>query len=256
MTKMFKKLISAQLLLSLLLSSCSQPLDEIKDRTWTGELIRKSDDKPLSLVKLKMKADTLYIFANAIFGSQNDTLLMQKFDKSDSTLTYVSPNGDNFSLRIKYNETKNSKTLLFIGNDFYINLSQSIQNLTLPGALDFYQDKIVPRESYMYLDGAYQGKMEMENQLSNMYLEQMGGFTFKFVFMDNNKIRIYFKNPMVELFSGTEKAAFSVANYRIEGHKLFINYAKFKTGSFEVKQQGEILVFATNDANIILHKLY
>ena len=61
---------------------------------------------------------------------------------------------------------------------------------------------------------------------------------------------------MVELFSGTEKAAFSVANYRIEGHKLFINYAKFKTGSFEVKQQGEILVFATNDANIILHKLY
>lgn len=62
------------MLAAILLLGCSPPEEKIKGRTWEGEVYRNEDDKELSKVKLKMSHDTLFIFANAIFGASNDPL--------------------------------------------------------------------------------------------------------------------------------------------------------------------------------------
>ena len=238
------------------ISSCSKPYDIIKNRTWEGQIYRLDDDKLLSDVRLKMSNDTLYLFSNAIFGSENDTLVLQKFEEKDSTFTYKSVNGNTFSFSFEYNQTEKSENLYFIGNDYYLVLGASSLDLRDLGALDFYINITVPRDSYMYLDGAYEGEIEMENQFSNMFLAEIGGISIKMVFMDDFKVKIYMKSLFVDMFSGSSQPSFETVDYKVVDNKLFLNKNNSKAQSIEVKNYGETLVLATDKLNVVMHKIY
>lgn len=240
----------------LVFSFCTKPYEKIEHTTWEGQIHRIDDDKVLSDVRLKLSDDTLYIFSNAIFGADNDTLLLQNFTKTDSVFTYKSINGRTFNFKYKYERDEDYEYVYFIGNDYYITLTGSIVDLRFEGALDFYKNIKVPRESFMYLDGAYEGQLEMENQLSNMFLAEMGGITIKLVFINDFKVNVYFKNAFVDFFSGSTKPNYETVNYNVVGNKLYLNKNKSKAEVIEVKNGGETLVLATDEANIILHKIY
>lgn len=256
MKKHVAKIYFTQFLIAVLLYSCSQPFDEIKNRTWEGQIYRNSDDKQLSDVRLEMSNDTLYLFSNAIFGSENDTLILQKIEEKDSTFTYKSPKGNTFSFKLVYKITDKSENLYFVGNDYYIVLGVSSLGLRDEGALSFYESRIVPRESYMYLDGAYEGEVEMENQLTNLFLAEMGGVSMKLVFVDGFKVKIYVKSLFVDMFSGTGKPTYDIVNYKVVGNKLYLDNNKSKAQTIQVKNYGETLVLATDEANIVMHKIY
>lgn len=244
------------ILIIIFISSCSNPYDIIKNRTWEGQIYRTDDDKLLSDVRLKMSNDTLFLFSNAIFGSENDTLILQKFDEKDSTFTYKSLIGNTFSFSFEYNQTEKSENLYFIGNDYYLVLGISSLDLKDLRALDFYKNMNVPRDSYMYLDGAYEGEIEMENQFSNMFLAEIGGISIKMVFMDDFKVKIYTKSLFVDMFSGSSQPSYETVNYKVVGNKLILNKNNSKAQSIDVKNFGETLVMSTDELNVIMHKIY
>lgn len=256
MTKHFATIFLSQLLLTMLLFSCSQPYDKIKNKCWEGEIYRSSDDKRLSYLKLEMRNDTLFLFSNAIFGSDNDTLILQQVEEKDSIFTYKSLEGNIFKFKLAYERNDNLESLYLFGNDYYIALGTSSLGLWEDGSLDFYECLPVPRESYMYLDGAYEGELEMENQLSNLYLTGIGGISVKLVFIDNFKVKIYFKSLFLDLFSDPGKPTYDVVNYRIIGNKLYLENNKSKVQIIEVEDYGETLVLAKDEASIVMHKIY
>lgn len=257
---MKKHILSTSFLLSVIvavfLNSCTQPYEEVKNRTWLGGIYRYSDEKRLSLVLLKMSHDTLYLFSNAIFGADNDTLILQKFNKRDSTFTYISPKGNTFSFRLFYNSMEYPETLDLLGDDYYIMLNPCEFDIRFEGALSFYQSAIVPRESYMYLDGAYEGNVEMENVYSNLVLDQMGSVSVKMVFIDGFQVKIYWKNLLYDMFAGSANSDYELVNYKVDGNTLLLGDKNSKYRTIEVREYGETLVMATDKASVILHKIY
>jgi len=239
-----------------LLSGCTKPYDAIVYKTWEGQVYRFDDDKQLSDVKLKMSNDTLYLYSNAVFGAENDTLILQQFDKKDSTFTYNSIAGSTFSFNFKLKTEKNTETLYFIGDDYYLVLGCSNSDLGKAGSLDFYRNMDVPREVFMYLDGAYEGNIEMENQVGEMFLSDMGGIKMKLVFVDGFKVRVYVKNLLFEVLSVGKRPAYELVDYKIKGNKLILNRNKAKANIIEVRNAGELLVMATDKLNVIMHKIY
>ncbi len=239
-----------------LLASCTKPYDAIVDKTWEGQIYRFDDDKQLSDVKLKMSNDTLYLYSNAIFGAENDTLILQQFDKKDSTFTYNSSAGATYSFNFKLRKEKNRETLFFFGDDYYLVLDRSNTDLGKAGSLDFYRNMDVPREVFMYLDGAYEGNFEMENQVGEMFLADMGGVKMKLVFVDGFKVRVYIKNLLFDFLSGRSKPAYELVDYKIKGNKLILKRNRAKANTIEVCDAGEKLVLATDELNVVMHKIY
>lgn len=252
---MKKNITIALFLFVFFFNSCTKPYESIVGITWEGEITRIIDNKVLSDVKLKLSNDTLYLFSNAVFGADNDTLLLQNYSKSDSVFTFLSNTGNTFILQYTYEKEKDSEYLCFYGSDYYIFLIKSDIDVKDVEALAFYRNKKVPRECFMYLDGAYEGEMEMENQLANTLLTEMGGVKIKLVFVDDLKVKIYFKNAFFELFSNSTEPTFETVSYSISDNKLYL-HNKSKLQVVEVKDEGETLVLATDDSNIILRKIY
>lgn len=96
----------------------------------------------------------------------------------------------------------------------------------------------------------------MENQLSNLYLTGIGGISVKLVFIDNFKVKIYFKSLFLDLFSDPGKPTYDVVNYRIMGNKLYLENNKSKVQIIEVEDYGETLVLAKDEVSIVMHKIY
>ena len=239
-------------------NSCSKSIDEIRNRTWEGQLYRSHDNKKLSDIKFKMTADTLFIFSNAIFGIGNDTLVLASDNKKDSTSDYKNSSGDVLTLKYKYTKSNNLEKLYLLANDFYIESMVSSIDIRMPKTLDFFNHLKLPRNVDMYLDGAYEGEFEMENQAVDLFFSSIGGAKVKMVFMDGFKVKIYFKSLAVDMFSNSPKAKYEIVNYKIVGNKLILenNKNKSKTSEIEVRNNGETLVIETNEMNAILHKLY
>jgi len=241
-----------------LITSCSTPFDDFKDKTWEGNIIRMDDDKVLSPIKLKFYNDNLFIFSNAIYGADNDTLVFSDFNEKDSIFTYKNSSGDQFRFRYKYIKKDIEEKLYLIGEDYYISLKISASDLFSTNALDFYYNKSVPRNPYLYLDGAYEGEMEMENSFLDLaFSYYMGGLTVKFVFLDNFKVRIYMKNIVAEIFSDSKKSNSEIANYTYDGDKLLIYDKDIKKHeTIMIKDNGKKLVWQTEKMNIVLYKKY
>ena len=240
-----------------LLASCTKPYDTIVDKTWEGQIYRSEDDKQLSDVMLKMSNDTLDLYSNAIFGAENDTLILQQFDKKDSTFTYNSTEGVTFSFKFTLEKEKNSETLYFIGDDYYFLLEESHSDIGETDALNFYQNICVPREVYMYLEGAYEGEMEMENQMAQLFLSELGGIKMKLVFVDGFKVRIYAKSLALEfLANNRNRPTYELVDYTIIGNKLILKRNKTSANTIEVCNAGEKLVLATDELNVVMYKIY
>jgi len=242
-----------------MLYSCSEkPSEKIKNRTWEGQVYRHDDDKQLSDVRLKFSNDSLYIFANAIFGADNDTLTLVKHEEKDTTYVFKNPEGQTFKFIYQYKKDEQSENLYLFGNDYYVVLGLSALDISEPTALDFYDNISVPRNSYMYLEGAYEGVIEFENQMLDLFsMFSMGPIKVKFVFLDGFRVKTFGSSFWG---SGSE-----IQQYTVSGDRIFIKSnskgkkgdgGKFETEGFKVVDNGYKLVLQTDDANIILRKSY
>ncbi len=236
-----------------------KPINPIYNTTWQGQIYRNSDDKQLSEIKLKISNDTLYLFSNAIFGVGNDTLILQKKSdnkQDDSLLCFSVSSGEVMQLKYKYAKTERGENLSLIGNDFYITLSKSNSDIFSQDALSFYKNKTVPREAFMYLDGAYEGEAEADNSITNAYISSIGGMKMKLVFLDGFKVKIIIKMPMLDIFSNG-KSNSEIVNYTIKGHRVYLGSKKnMSSKGMEVKNSGKTLVIESDKGSMILHKLY
>lgn len=236
-----------------LLSSCNGLIDQFKEQTWQGHLYRSNDQKELSDVLLKFTDDSLYIYSNAVYGAENDTLAIQQVNKKDSSMLLKNKQGETFTIYFQLEVKQDDETLFIYSNDYYISLEKSNSDITQPSTLDFYRNKIVPRETAYYLDGTYVGQLQMENQLQNALFASMGGMRYKFIFMDDFKVKAYSQSAMLELFSGGKNKS-KISSYSIKGNKLYIdgNEKVF----FEIRKNGSILVMQKDEVNLVLQKIY
>jgi hypothetical protein len=246
-----KRIIYFTFLVLLLFQSCA-PKERIKGKTWEGKLYRQSDNRELSEVKLKMSNDSLYLFANAVFGTDNDTLILTQANEQDSIYTYKSTKGDEYTIAINYSANKSAESLYItdIERDFYLVLSVSPVDIWAFGVLDFYKNRKVPRETYKYLDGVYEGEVESNDFFDSLALLESGGLNFKFIFIDDSQLQVCIKNLVISFLSG-EKEHCDTENYSIEGDNIVIKGLK---GSGKILNKGELIRFKYKHYTIDLRK--
>ena len=247
--------LSGTIALIALFSFCSKPYDKIKNKTWEGEILRRGDYKKLSEVILKMSNDSLFLYSNAIFGSENDTLKLVKYDEKDSILTFNSLKGNLFKVKFEHLQTDTTENLFLVGNDYAIVLAKSYSEINDDRVSDFYWNINVPRDAYMYLDGTYKGELEMENSFSDLLLGSMGGASVKMVFLEGFQVKIFFRSLFTDMFASSSKPKFEIVDYRIDGNKLILDGNQSKARTIEVKDYGETLVLETDALNVVMHKI-
>jgi hypothetical protein len=230
--------------------SCSKsPTSDIEGKTWVGNLYNNNDIK-LSKVLLKVSNDSMFIYSNAIFGADMDTLKLTPNTKDLSTLTYENNIGENITIEIKRNISEKNEYLILKGNDFYIKLTPT-QTPINKKSLEFYSNTKVPRKAYMYLQGAYEGYLEMENKMHDVFLSSsMGHIKLKYLFLDNFQV----KTSLKSIFGNDTK----VYPYKYNGEKIVIieRPEKDDNPEFTILEKGNKLVYQSEKMNIILHKIY
>lgn len=246
--------LSGAIILIVLFSSCSKPYDKIKNKTWEGNILRRGDYKKLSEVFLKMSNDSLFLYSNAIFGAENDTLKLVRYGEKDSTLTFNSLTGNSFKVKFEHLQTDTTENLYLIGDDYAIVLAKSYSEINDDLVSDFYWNINVPRDAYMYLDGTYKGELEMENSFSNLLLGSMGGASVKMVFLEGFQVKIFFRSLFTDMFANSSKPSYEIADYIVEGNKLILESNKSKVRTVQVKDYGETLILETDALNIVMHK--
>ncbi len=242
------------LFVACLLSSCNGLVDQFKEQTWQGHLYRSNDQKELSEVLLRFTDDSLYIYSNAVFGAENDTLAIQQVNKKDSSMVLKNKQGVSITIYFQLEEKQHKETLYIFSNDYYISLEKGNTDISQPGTLDFYRNKIVPREAAYYLDGTYVGQLQMENQLQNAFLASVGGFGVKLIFMDNFKVKVYSQCFMLQMYSGFDTKS-QVMDYIIKNGKIYIKGSS-KISELEIREGGSLLVMQNDETNLVLQKVY
>jgi hypothetical protein len=235
-----KYLVYFSILLSLVFQSCSE--EHVKGKTWEGKLYRQSDEKELTDVKLKISNDSLYLFANAIFGAGNDTLILTEANEKDSIYSYRSIKGNVYTIVLKYVVTNAIETLYVtdVENDYFMILNLCPVDIRTVGALDFYKNRIVPRDSYLYLDGVYEGKLVWDNAFMGGLLSLYAGdIILRLTFLDDFKVKTCSKNALASLFG--QALPCETVSYRIEGNKIFLIDNKKKKDINSINDEGIIL---------------
>lgn len=255
MKKIKLSCLSVSIILIVLFSSCLKPYDEIKNKTWEGEILRRSDYKKLSEVILKVSNDSLFLYSNAIFGSENDTLKLARYDQKDSILIFNSLTGNSFKVKFEHLQTDTTENLILIGDDYAIVLAKSYFEINNDRVSDFYWNMNVPRDAFMYLEGTYKGEIEMENQFSDLLLGSMGGASVKMVFLDGFQVKIFFRSLFTDMFASSSKPSYEIVDYRVEGNKLILDGNQSKARTIEVNDFGETLVLETDALNVVMHRI-
>lgn len=218
------------------------------DNTYKGFVKKDKGNKELSEVKFKIKSDTLFIFANAIFGANNDTLFLKEFNESDTAFKYTNNNNEEFELKLSKDNLSNN--YLLIGTDFIIEYNVYNNDIFLSEELKFYNNQIVPRFSYMYLDGAYEGEAELEDPMSALFMgSSFGNYHIKLVFIDNNEVKLF---QSLGIF--TDKP--QIVKYIYEGDYVKLQTKALKFNKYRISDFGRKLVFQDNVSNAILYKIY
>jgi hypothetical protein len=238
------------ILAMLFVSGCGkQDTDILKENVWQGNIYRVKDDKNLSPVTFKINNDTLLIYANAIFGKENDTLLITEL--TDSSMKMKSSNGQLFYVKYqlqknKENKSANNYNLFVFGNDFYMVTAPSPYKLSEPGLLDYYCKCTVPRKAYLYLDGTYEGYVDWESSYMDYFsAEMMGEIRYKLIFLDNHKVKTIMKTVF--------QPDVTVRNYYIKGDSLIVTYKNKRMG-FKIKDYGYTLEMQTDEWDLTLRK--
>ena len=238
------------ILVLLFVQGCGKQDKEIlQEKVWQGNIYRSKDDKNLAPVTFKISNDTMLIYSNAIFGSENDTLIISEL--TDSSITMKSSSGQMFYVKYKLEKAKEDKSannynLFVFGNDFYMVTAPSPYKLSEPGMLDYYCNCPVPRKAYLYLDGTYEGYVDWESSYMDYFsAEMMGEIRYKLIFLDNHKVKTIMKTAF--------QPDVTVRNYYIKGDSLIVTY-KDKRMGFRIKDYGYTLEMQTDNWNLTLRK--
>lgn len=240
--------IITAILCATLFQSC-EPEEKIKGRIWEGLLYRNDDNKELSEVKLKLSHDTLYVFANAIFGAERDTLVLFHSIPKDSSFSYRYGTGKDETIEflLEYRVKEKEEHLLLYNPEFNMVLRPYEFDVWQPKQLDFYLNKPVPLMAYLYLDGTYEGKVEWENQLLDLFSDaSMGPMKFKYTFMNDFRVRV-FSSAMG--FNDSK-----VYTYTISGDKIYCR--GFPDAGLQVVDRGQRLVCQDEEMNLIMRRVY
>ena len=231
------------------LTSCKKPTfrDTLSNVVWKGNIHNKDENNPkvLSQIVLRMIGDTTFLYSNAIFGSDNDTLKITEFTDKDSIITLESK-GNKWQVQ-PYLIKEKPNDLVIVGNDFYMYL-EKIKATEKPD-LSFYMNEKFSPFAFMYLDGTYEGEIEMENQMQSMLLLQLAplGMKMKIKFLDESNLKIY-TSTLISSYAKVHK-------YYVRNQSLFINDGK-KMVEYEVKNNGNTNVFQDDNINLVLRKKY
>ena len=224
-----------------------ETISKIKTALWSGEIVRVSDNLKLSDAKMRISNDTLFMYSNALFGADNDTLKINSINLKDSTISLLS-NSANLTFNMNFIYNDKSKTINLFNPDFNVMLKQTLSNIFTNEDLSFYKNIIVPTNSAYYLDGAYKGKVEAENGLENMFLQAMRGIEIKLTFLENFKVK--------QSGYGFLTSSSQVNDYYIKGDKLYIIDGKKEISPYTIKNNGGALVNQSDALSIVLKKVY
>lgn len=255
-----KKLVYVVLCV-LLFQACKEE-DKISGRTWEGYLYKGiSKQNPISKVALKISNDTLFLFSNAIFGADNDTLIIKE---NDNGISYESINGEIFNhlnINLMYPDPNNKeREVLHVfsieSNDmFEIWLDPSLRDISDEGMLDFYENRQVPRQLYKYLEGIYEGKARFNNATTGLFLSQSGGIEVKVTFLPNWQLQMCVKSLLFSLFSSAPaKPHCTVLDYHIEGDKIILDNSKSGIKELQISDYGRQLLIIKDDFTVKLKK--
>jgi len=242
------KLIACVFILTLFVTSCSnrKPLTELQNKSWDGDIFREGDNQKLSAIKIKFSGDTAFVFSNAIFGAANDTLTIQNFNTKDSVLTLTSAASDmTWRLKYAFHDGKREGIALE-GTGFYAYLLLNNADVFSDGELSFYRDIDVPQDPDLYLFGAYEGEVEFENPMINLFTMGYGGTKIKLVFSEGFKVKSYGR---ALFFNSSEPET----SYYIEDNKIYAGGSK---QGLSIVDHGRKLVFQTDKLNLVLRKIY
>lgn len=231
------------------ISSCKKPTirDTLSNVAWKGNIHNKEENNPkvLSPIVFKMIGDTAYVYSNAIFGADNDTLKISEFSDKDSIIILESK-AKKWQMQ-PYLIKEKPNDLVIVGKDFYLYLEK--MNTSEKPDLSFYMNEQVSPFAYMYLDGTYEGEIEMENQMQNMFLSQISpmGIKMKIKFLDESNLKLY-----TSAFMGNEV---KTHKYYVRNESLFIDNGN-KFVEYEVKNNGNTIVLQDDKVNLVLRKKY
>lgn len=154
---MKKRSLLLLVLFGLAMTGCGS--DPAADRIWLGTILRTADGEPLSEVCLKMSGDSLCIFSNAIFGTENRQLVRQSRKKE--AYTFVGPSGTLFPMTMNYSADKTTgrENLVILGPDYRMTLEPAAETDFTPEMLSFYRDRSVPSQARFHLAGRWTGEI-------------------------------------------------------------------------------------------------
>lgn len=158
MKKLFFLLIPI-IVLAIVLIVTNRRADPIENRIWVGKLYRTSDNNKLSDVCLKITNDSLLIYSNAIFGSDNELLVYQS--KKKNNYVFKSEAGRQFNMTFSYsqdNETK-EEILSIIGPDYNIYLTPISDDNFSQEILNFYLPVPAPPTAELCFSGRWSGEI-------------------------------------------------------------------------------------------------
>lgn len=245
------------IILFFVFQSCAKE-DKISGRTWEGYLYEGVEDfeqkEAMSKVVLKFSNDTLCLFSNAIFGSDNDTLILEK-ETEGNMFSYRNLNGEVFNLNINLYEQPGEEILSVKElPDYYIHLTPTKKDICANKALDFYQNRKVPKETYKYFKGVYQGKADINDAGAGLFFSQSGGIEIKVVFLEDWKLQLCVKSLFFSLFSSSGEPSCNVVDYHIEGEKIILDNSKNNIKELEILDYGKSLMIVNDKFTVNLHQ--
>ncbi|MCM1218559.1 MAG: hypothetical protein NC548_29065 [Lachnospiraceae bacterium] len=228
---------------------------------WTGDIVRLRDGQQLSKVCAEYETDTLYIYANAIFGKANEVLLYNGY--SDGKFVYTNLSGEEIILA----PVRQDEKIVMKGADF------SMTVLPFDGdwqaARKFYKRLNVPRSADSYMFGRYSGRAKGRVPLGNA-LSGMSGLSPEFMnvqcsvtleFLDVNQCRYLIEcqwtDPQMVMMMAMagQNARFNTSKthtYRVEGNRIILDK---KGGTFYIQTDGSLLLPSESDPTVELDDL-
>lgn len=220
---------------------------------WTGDIVRSRDGQRLSAVCVEYCADTLQVYANAIFGKQNEVLLCTGFH--DGAYHYANGASTEFRLR----PARQGENISLFGSDFSMELAP-LQG-DWQAARAFYKSQNVPRNADSYLFGTYVGRTKggvpLANTLGIMFGMQSGFMDMQIIatlsFSEGNRCKctteILWDDPQIStmlIMSGKDirEKSSKIYKYKVEGNRVILDQ---KGGTYYIQADGSLFLPGAND---------
>lgn len=214
------------------------------DGIWQGTLFRSRDGAMLSPVCLQFTPDTLFAYANAVFGRDNHALVYQGY--WGDRFHYTSDFGD-MALWLRWDDGE----LNLVGETIMMRVAPHTG--TPSEAMAFYGDYEVPTDADAYLLGVYEGTTHGRIPKARALSLLLGGspdmfeieMTMRLTFLEGCRVRIEtfgeLISPEMQLLmmlggekDGTVRSS-SVERYRFDGR-----YVRITADRYELLSSGDL----------------